>query len=322
MAKPICAANPAEVFERNRTRLRGLAYRILGSVADTDDILQEVYIRWHQSDVSEVRSPEAWMTRVTTRLCVDRLRSASRERELYAGSWLPEPLCASDPTQPDCAWELGSNLSMALFVLLERLAPEERTVFLLRDIFDYGYVDIAAALGKTQAACRQLLHRARERVRSDRPRFQVNSEAHRRLVARFVEATRAADRNALTALFAKDATLTSDGGGKVRAAINVIRGGDRIARLLVGLARKTRGERAEKLMRINSELGVVTYLNGLPVAAFCFEVDAARIRSVYRVLNPEKLKNIPPPPKFDPPLVTENVASVVEEGALDQARFG
>src|SRR5215471_16869272 len=143
MATPARAAHAAEIFERNRSRLRGLAYRILGSVADTDDVLQEVYIRWHQSDVRDVRSPEAWMTRVATRLCIDRLRSTSRERELYVGSWLPEPLCATEPTQPDCGWELGSNLSMALFVLLQRLAPEERAIFLLRDIFDYDYADIA-----------------------------------------------------------------------------------------------------------------------------------------------------------------------------------
>ncbi len=190
---------------------------------------------------------------------------------------------------------------MALFVLLQRLGPEERAVFLLRDIFEYGYEDIAAALGKTQPACRQLLHRARERVRADRPRFQVNGEMHRRLVVRFLEATRAADRSALTALFAKDATLTSDGGGKVRAAINAIRGGDRIARLLIGLARKGRDGRIEKLMRINGEFGIVTYIDGSPAAAFCFEVDAASIRSVYRVLNPEKLRNVPPLAKLGTP---------------------
>jgi RNA polymerase sigma-70 factor (ECF subfamily) len=294
MAKPAQGADKAKVFEQNRTRLRALAYRILGSVADTDDVLQEVYIRWHQSDVSDVRSPEAWMTRVTTRLCVDRLRIRSRERELYVGSWLPEPLCVTEPTQPDDGLELGSGLSMALFVLLQRLAPEERAAFLLRDIFEHEYADVASALGKTQAACRQLLHRARERIRADRPRFEVNGESHRRLLARFLAATRTRDQNALMALFAKEATLTSDGGGKVRAAINVIHGNDRIARLLIGVARKAKGDTIEKLMRINGELGTVTYLNGLPVAAFCLAIDVSHICSVYRIVNPEKLRNIPP----------------------------
>jgi RNA polymerase sigma-70 factor, ECF subfamily len=294
MTERIQETDGAQLFERNRSRLRGLAYRILGSVADTEDVLQEVYIRWHQSEVSELQSPDAWMTRVTTRLCVDRLRSTSRDRELYVGSWLPEPLSVTEPPPPDRGLELASDLSMALFVLLQQLAPEERAVFLLRDVFEYEYADIAAALGKTQAACRQLLHRARERVRADRPRFEVDGETHQRLLTRFVEAMRSADEVSLMALFAEDATLTSDSGGKVRAAINVIHGGDRIARLLMGVARKGAGIRTEKLMLINGELGIVTYLDGSPVALLCFETDIAHIRSVYRILNPEKLKNIPP----------------------------
>ena len=284
-------APSSDPFERSRARLRGLAYRLLGSVEDADDLLQELYLRWHQADAREVRSADAWLTTVMTRLCIDRIRDRKREREAYPGAWLPEPLTVAEP--PDAGLELAGDLSLALLVVLERLAPEERAAFLLHDAFDYGYADIGAMLGKSEAACRQLLHRARKRVHAERPRFQVSGAAQRRLLERFLAASRAGDAEALNQLIADDATLTSDSGGKVRAARNVIRGRDRIVRLLVGLARKRAGEEPAKLMAVNGEFGIVSYRGGRPAALLCCVTDGARIRALYRVLNPDKLCAVP-----------------------------
>lgn len=283
-----------QVFERNRDRLRGLAYRLLGSVADADDMIQEVYVRWHEAAISELCSPDAWLTTVMTRLCVDRMRERGRERDTYLGSWLPEPLFVAEPFPPDHALDTAADLSMALLVMLERLAPEERAAFLLHDVFDYGYRDIGVALGKTQPACRQLLHRARKRIGSDRPRFQVSHDMCRRLLTRFLEATRVADRDALLSLLAEDATLMTDSGGRVRATRKIIRGNNHIASLLIGVARKRIGDTDEKLMLINGELGIVTYVNGRAAAVLCLRVDQERITALYRVLNPDKLRAVPP----------------------------
>src|SRR5262249_45897886 len=157
-------------------------------------LLQELYIRWHHADVDALRSSDAWLTTVMTRLCLDRMRHRKLERDAYPGSWLPEPLYVTEPLSPDAGVDLAGDLSLALLVVLERLTPEERVTFLLHDVFDHEYADIGVMLGRTQAFCRQLLHRARKRIRDDRPRFQVSDETRRRLLLRFIEATRTPDR--------------------------------------------------------------------------------------------------------------------------------
>src|SRR5262249_28422460 len=210
------------VFTQNRPRLYGIAYRMLGSRADAEDMLQEAYLRWHRSDPERVQTPQAWLVTTVTRLCIDRLRAARTEREAYVGPWLPEPLIGESPPA-DRGAELASDLSVAFLVVLERLAPEERAAFLLHDVFDCEYAEIARILGKSETACRQIVHRAREHVRRERPRFHVSEAARAKLLERFVAALRAQDHSALLALFAQDATWTSDGGGKTKAARKVVK---------------------------------------------------------------------------------------------------
>jgi RNA polymerase sigma-70 factor, ECF subfamily len=285
--------DPNQIFERNRERLRRLAYRLLGSVADADDMMQDAYLRWCEAGRDEVRSPDAWLTTVMTRLCVDRMRVRNREREAYPGSWLPEPLWVTEPPSPSHSLDMATDLSMALLLLLERLAPEERVAFLLHDAFDYDHREIARVLGKTEPACRQLLHRARESIRADRPRFVVDGNLWRRLTAQFLDALRSSDHDALVSLMTETATLTSDSGGRVRATQRIVQGSDRIARLLIGINRKRIRAITERIMLINGDLGIVTYDENQPTALLWFETDGTRIARLYRMLNPEKLGTVP-----------------------------
>jgi RNA polymerase sigma-70 factor (ECF subfamily) len=203
--------------------------------------------------------------------------------------WLPEPLFGESP---DEQVELASNLSMAFMILLERLAPAERAAFLLRDVFDCPYSEIARIIGKSEAACRQIVSRARDRVRRDQPRFEASEEDRLRLMEKFATAIDANDEQTLLALFAEDATLTSDGGGKTPAARNVIRGPERITRLFLAVARKLKGRVTRSLLPINGEPGLVTFIDGRPVSALSFVTDGAHIHALYNVLNPDKLKDI------------------------------
>jgi len=278
-------------LERYRPRLFGIAFRMLADVQEAEDLVQEAMLRWQKAERASVRAPEAWLVAVVTRLAIDRLRQAQRTRELYPGPWLPEPV-AEASLSPDYRSELASDLSMAFLVLLERLAPEERAAFLLRDVFGAGYDEIAHALGKSQAAARQTVHRARERVRTDRPRFTAPPEAKERLLSRFIAALETADKDAMLALFAKDVTWTSDGGGKVNAARRVLSGDQRIARMLTKIALKYREHFTYRMVRLNGEPAVLEYFSGhLFAATFC-ESDGERLTAMYRVLNPEKLTHV------------------------------
>ena len=286
------AGSSSTVFEQFQGRLFAVAYRMMGTRADAEDIVQEAYIRWHRADTGDVRSPEAWLVSVVTRLSIDRLRKASVERAAYTGPWLPEPLLGSPSRSPEEQLELASDLSMAFMVLLERLAPVERAAFLLHDVFDCAYPEIAHILGKSESACRQIVHRARERARRNHPRFRVDEEDHRRLIEKFMEAASASDEATLLSLFAEDATLTSDGGGVVHAARKIVRGRGLIARLFLTLTRR-RGERlTQTILPINGEPGLVTFIDGVPFSATSFETDGRSILALYSILNPEKLKGI------------------------------
>jgi len=278
------------IFEQNRRRLHNLAYRLLGSVADADDVTQDVYIRWHQTEAAELRSPDAWLTTVLTRLCIDRLRARGRERDTYPGHWLPEPLVIAPP---DRELDLDADLSMALLLLLERLSSDERITFLLHDVFGHRHREIAAMLGKPEPACRQLLHRARVSIRAGPPRFHVSDDCFKDLVRRFLDALRSDDYASLVMLMSDNATMISDSGGRVRATMKIIKGNDRIARLLIGLRRKRIGRNIEKPMLINGDLGIVSYVNERPVAVFWFEIGERNITRVYRLINPDKLKGAP-----------------------------
>ena len=277
-------------FERHRPRLFGIAYRMLGSVEDAEDVVQESFLRWDDADPAEVRSAEAWLVAVTTRLAIDRLRRAATERRHYAGNWLPEPI-ATAPEAADRRAELASDLSMAFLVLLERLAPEERAALLLRDVFDAGYGEMARVLERSEAACRQLVHRARERVRGQRTRFRVPAETHERLLERFLAALGADDQEALLALLAEDATWTADGGGKVPATRRVVRGASRIVRLVLGFERKGRGMVRHDIVWLNGEPAIVTHAGNRLLFTTSAETDGERIVAFYRVLNPDKLRH-------------------------------
>ena len=288
-----------EAFEAARGRLFGLAYRMLGSRADAEDAVQEAYVRWHQTPVGTVAHPEAWLVTATTRIAIDRLRALRTAREAYSGPWLPEPLLQAPLPSPERDAELASDLSMAFLLVLERLAPEERAAFLLHEVFDTGYGDIARILGKSQDACRQIVHRARQRVRGARRRFDVPSDAHRRLLETFRRAMEAGDETALLELFMPDAVWTAAGGGVVHASPRPLVGGPRLARLVVGLQRvfERAGARLEPAV-VNGEPGLVLRAEGRVRATFAFEAAGARIAAVYVVLNPEKLSRADDSPVF------------------------
>ena len=283
----------AALFRTHRPRLYGIAYRMLGSKADAEDMLQETYLRWHQANVESIQTPEAWLVTTVTRLCIDRLRAARVEREAYVGPWLPEPLIEDAYPPPDRQAELASDLSVAFLVVLERLAPEERAAFLLHDVFEAGYGEIAQALGKSEDATRQIVHRARERVRRDRPRFKVSEAARVQLLEKFAAALKTQDQDALVALFADDVTWTSDGGGRAKAALKVVTGADHVARFATGVWRRHVADLTHRPVTINGEAGLVMCFRGHPVSTIAIETDGLRILAVYTVLNPDKLRDLP-----------------------------
>lgn len=287
------ASAPADtcMYERHRHRLWGIAYRMLGSVQDAEDVVQESFLRWHGADAEAVRTPEAWLVRVATRLSIDRLRLAATAREQYVGDWLPEPIATDEGSAPDRRVEQASDLSIGFLMLLERLTPEERAALLLRDVFDAEYGEIAQVLEKSEAACRQMVHRARVRVRSDHRRFLVSSAAKEQLLERFLEALAADDKDALLALVTDDATWVSDSGGRVRSARNIVHGAERVVRFALGLQHKWGSLLHHSVARINGEPAIVTRVDGRLVYTTSVNTDGARIFALYRVLNPEKLRH-------------------------------
>jgi len=279
---------PVTTFEALRGRLFGLAYRMLGSRADAEDIVQETYVRWHQTERGSIENPEAWLVTTTTRLAIDRLRRLKTEREAYVGPWLPEPIVTHAP--PDRDLDLAADLSIAFLTLLERLAPEERAALLLHDVFDVGYREIAAVIERSEAACRQVVHRARERVRGDRKRFDVAESVKVDLLQRFMAATEARDEQALLELFAPDATWTADGGGKSAAAPLPIFGANRIARLVLGLREKFWAvDRRLEVATVNGEPGLCIRDGNRLTATMSIATDGEHIFAVYAVVNPDKL---------------------------------
>ncbi len=281
-------ADPA--FQAVQSRLFGLAYRMLSSRADAEDVVQDAYVRWHQADRSVVESPEAWLVAATTRLSIDRLRRLKTERETYPGPWLPEPLLSEEPSYQDRRLEISSDLSIAFLVLLERLAPEERAAFLLHDVFDADYDRIAMVLDKTEAACRQIVHWARDRVRRDERRFPATEAARVGLLRQFKAAVEARDEHAVLRLLSPDVTWTADGGGRVHAAPRAIDGAPRIARLAVGLMSKFYGPGTTlHLVEVNGEAGLCFRVDGALRSLLTLETDGTRIFAVWVVANPDKL---------------------------------
>ena len=246
-----------EDFERHRSLLFSIAYRMLGSVTDAEDIVQEAYLRWQEAPETEVRSPKSYLSAVVTRLSIDRLRSARARREEYVGPWLPEPLVSERAEDAGGTTGLDESLSMAFMVLLESLNPVERAVFLLREVFDYDYEEISRIVGKSEDNCRQIAHRARQSVAARRPRFERSPEQEERLTERFVEACVSGNMEGLLGLLSEDVTLWSDGGGKVAAAPYPIHGPERVARFLLGVLRTVPPGFFARPTQVNGGPGVV-----------------------------------------------------------------
>ena len=280
-------------FPAARPRLFAIAYRMLGTRADAEDVLQDAWMRWHQADQSALQSAEAWLVTVVTRLSIDRLRAAKAEREAYVGWWLPEPLveAESNAPTPETAVELAGDLSVALLWVLERLSPEERAAFLMRQVFDQDYAEIAALLGKSEAACRQMVHRASDRVQQDRPRFDVSADTHRDLLERFAEASRSGQRDAIRALLADDAHLVGDGGGKVPSFTRIIQDAEQITKIYCELVRAMGNVRYQHA-RVNGEPGLLRYVDEKLESAQSFVIENGRIVAIYVVRNPDKLAHI------------------------------
>ena len=286
-------------FEEHRAHLTGIAYRMLGEMSAAEDVAQEAWIRWQRADKDDIRDPRAWLSATTVRLSLDALRKLRARRETYVGPWLPEPILPDDcrafaADAPAARAELASDLSLALLHVLERLSPEERAAFILHEAFDRDYAEIAATLEKSEAACRKLVSRARERVKQDRPRYSIPGEQHRKLVAKFLEAAASQDSRTLGDLLAPDVIFYSDGGGRVPAALRPIAGNDQVERLMLNLVRKMLEQATPELRitDISGRPGVVVIWEGHIFVAFTFEVDAGRITAIYAVRNPEKLARV------------------------------
>ena len=291
--------DPAVSFEPHRRRLLGLAYRMLGSVSEAEDAVQDTYLRWHAADRDSVSDPRAFLTTTAPRICLDTLKSARVRRETYVGPWLPEPVLDTAALAPDAQTELAEDLSIALLLALDRLSPLERAAFLLHDVFDCSFGEVAGALGRSEAACRQLASRARTHVREARPhgvstvQSRSESSTHQQLVAAFVHAARSGDVQALMGMLADDVRLMTDGGGKVAAALNVIEGADRTARFVVGAVSKGLPEGSTiRVTSINGLAGVVAYRPDGSVQSVAFEIADDRIHAIYAVSNPEKLSHL------------------------------
>ncbi|MGW3121105.1 RNA polymerase sigma-70 factor [Streptomyces sp. NPDC001107] len=284
-----------DVFEEHRPVLLGVAYRMLGRVADAEDVVQEAWLRWSGADRSDVREPRGYLVRITTRLAIDRLRQVKARGETYVGPWLPEPYATDfGDTVPDTAERavLADSVSLAVLVVLESLSPLERAVFVLREAFGYPYADIAAMLDRGEPAVRQLAGRARKHVEERRPRYEVDPGRRRELTERFLAAAAEGDLEGLMALLAPDVRLVGDSGGKSRAPLRVLESADKVGRFLVGAARKGVPDQSFRFMELNGGLAVVVLSAGKPDSVFQVDVFEGRIQSLYIIRNPDKLRSL------------------------------
>jgi len=275
-------------FLELRPLLFRLAYRMTGTRADAEDAVQEAFLRWQKAANDEIRSPKSWLTTVTARLSLDTLKSASRKREVYVGPWLPEPIV--EPVGATAA-ELAETVSLAFVHLLQSLTPAERLAFLMREIFDAPYAELADILETTEVNCRQLVARAARHIRENRPRFPVNQDRHREVLKNFLTACASGDKTLLTSILREDVILQSDGGGKRPAALNPIYGADRVARFFAGLVKKgeTQGIRTE-FAQVNGEPGALLYEGEQLTTVVSLQLDENnRIAVVYLMRNPDKL---------------------------------
>ncbi|MFD7136606.1 RNA polymerase sigma-70 factor [Streptomyces sp. NPDC059894] len=287
------AETATDVFEEHRPFLLGVAYRMLGRVADAEDVVQDAWLRWSAADRGDVREPRAYLVRVTTRLALDRLARIKTRNEAYVGPWLPEPYVTDfGDTVEDTAERavLADSVSLAVLVVLESLSPLERAVFVLREAFGYPYAEIGAVLDRTESAVRQLAGRARRHVEERRPRYEVDPVLRRELTERFLAAAAEGDLKGLMALLAPDVRLVGDSGGKAKAPLRVLESADRVGRFLTGVAAKDLPDPSRRYLEINGGFAVLVLSGGKPDALFQVDVAEGRIQAVYVIRNPDKLR--------------------------------
>ncbi len=287
----------ASIFEQHRATLEGIAYRMLGTLEEARDVVQDTYLKLDEAELGRLQNPRAWLITVCSRLALNQLQSARVRRELYVGDWLPEPFPQPADADPGSRAELDETISVALLIALEKLTPVERAAFLLHDVFDLSFDEVATALQRTSASCRQLASRARKRVRADKPRFRSSPEEHRRLLEGFFGAAREGDLQRFSSLLADGVELYSDGGGKVTALPRVLRGAADVASFLVAVfgdyRRKNTPLRAVSQW-LNGSPGLLVLEDGVPATAITLEVSEGRIHRIFAVRNPDKLKAFQP----------------------------
>jgi RNA polymerase sigma-70 factor (ECF subfamily) len=283
-----------DTFTQYRSLLFAVAYRMIGMVADAEDLVQETFLRWRRAlDEGEViASPKSWLTAVITRLCIDHLRSARVRREEYVGPWLPEPLLTDTTTDPAEATALTESLTLAFLVVLESLTPVERAVFLLHDIFAYEFAEVAQIVGKSEANCRQLARRARAHIAERRPRHASSPEERARLVQRFTAACEEGDLAGLIATLADDIVLRSDGGGKAFAARRPLHGASNVARFVLGIIKKVENEATYRFAMVNNQPAFIAVIDGKPYSVLTLDIADGRVRSIAIVVNPDKLGHV------------------------------
>ena len=286
--------NRLQAFHQYRDLLFSIAYRMLGSATDAEDMLQETFIRWQQNLGAEIQSPRAFLVTIISRLCIQQLESARVRREEYVGQWLPEPVFTGEGSDPSASSRMSESLSMAFLLLLEKLTPAERAAFLLHEVFDYEYSEVAAILEKNEASCRQLLRRARRRITEGRPRFDASPAHHKKLLEKFLAASSSGDLSDLVTLLSDDVVLYSDGGGRASAALNPIYGRDHVTRFLAGAIRKTVPTGvATSFGEINGQPSLIYYSpSGSPGCVVNFDIKDGLIQNIYVVTNPHKLSQL------------------------------
>ncbi|ASC69907.1 putative ECF RNA polymerase sigma factor SigI [Halomicronema hongdechloris C2206] len=278
-----------DAFRQYRPLLFAIAYRMLSSVADAEDMVQETFIRWQQASDGAIHSAKAYLSSIITRLCIDYLRSARVRREQYVGTWLPEPISTPATTDPAQSAELADTLSTAFLLLLETLSPVERAVFLLREAFDYDYDTIGTIVDKRPENCRQIVRRAKRHLSTQRPRFEPSQQRQEQLVHQFLRACHAGDFHGLMALLSEDITIATDGGGKARAIPRPLQGAAKVARFLLTIRKQKPADTIYQIQGVNGQPGILTYVDRRLFSVATFGFDAEHIRAIFIVNNPDKL---------------------------------